>query len=101
MFGVHIGLQLEHIGAERHVHRVDEKLGTIIAVGRPHTWTWRQIYKRIEKAFNAEIRERGCEKDRGDRSLQKLVPREGISGDLQKLQIVLHLCHRLLRDSTV
>src|SRR5690242_5473177 len=97
MFRIHICLQLEYIGAERHVRRVDEEFGPIIAVSWPHAWAWRKLHKRVEKAFNPKIRECGCEKDGGDFPLNKLLMCERVSGDLQELQIMVHLRHRVLR----
>ncbi len=64
MLGIHVRLELEDIGAERHFDRIDGQLAAVVAIGQSRTGTGRKAHKRVEERLDPEIRERGREKYR-------------------------------------
>src|SRR5687767_13057988 len=65
---VHVGLELEDVGAERLFDRINGLLSPVVCIRQPGTGSRRQLNEGIQKALDAEIRQRRGKEHRRDLS---------------------------------
>src|SRR5882672_10183729 len=99
MAAIHVGLDLEHVRAERRLDRIEHRLGAVGQVDRPRPGRRRERAERIEERLDAEVGQRGTEIGRRDFAAQEGFARERIAGDFEQLEIVARLVDQLAADA--
>src|SRR5262245_30931641 len=92
---IHVRLDLEDVGAEGRLDRVEQLLAAAVDVHGARARRRRELDEGVEEGLDAEVRQRRAEESRRDLALQEGLARELVAGDLKELEVVLGFADEL------